>query len=191
MTTGRSNNTDNADLASIREVANEFLNAYNSADLGRLCMLLTEGAVLMPPNEPRMSGIEAIRARFEGFFSGFTFNMKFDVQQTDLAGDIAFERGTYAAFALLKGTALPPRGGYGKYLLLFERQSEGIWKIAAFGTAAAQGVPPQSIAGPERLADLIGDSDDPGKTYWRDKWLDTLSELYPSELPRKIREKLD
>jgi ketosteroid isomerase-like protein len=189
--TGRSNNTDHADLASIREVATEFVNAYNSADLGKLCMLLTEGAILMPPNEPTVTGIEAVRSRFEIFFTGFTFNIKFDVQQTDLAGDIAFERGTYTAFALLKGMAYPPRGGYGEYLLLFERQSEGSWKIAAFATAAAQGVPPQSIAGPERLAALIGESDDPEKTYWRDKWLDTLSELYPTEAPRKIREKLD
>src|ERR1043165_9279262 len=146
-------NNIETELASIRKVSAEFLHAYNTADLHAVCCLLTEGAVLMPPHEPTITGVDAVRDRMESFFSGFTFNIRLVAQQTDIFGDIAFERGTYTGYALLKGKDTPPRGGYGEYLLVFERQY-GCWRIAAFGTAAAKGTPPQMIAGPERLAEV-------------------------------------
>jgi len=112
------------------------------------------------------------------------------MQQIDIVGDIGFERGTYTGYALLKGKDIPPRGGYGKYLMLFERQY-GAWRIAAFGTAAAKGSPPHVIAGPERLSALVEESDDPDASYFRNRWVDTLSEQYPSDFPFQIRKKLD
>jgi ketosteroid isomerase-like protein len=142
------------DAEAIRKVATDFLLAYNAADIERVCALLTEGAVLLPPNEPPVNGLEAVRCRIESFFIGFTFSIKFNPQQTDIVDNLAFERGSYAAFALLKGDRSEPRGGYGEYLLIFERDARG-WKIAAFGTAAAEGTPPQNVAGPDRLAHVL------------------------------------
>jgi ketosteroid isomerase-like protein len=183
-------NTTEVDQTATRKLAEEFLTAYNAADLDRVCSVLTEGAVLMPPNEPVLAGIDLVRPRIESFFNGFTFTMRFDVHQNDVLGDIAFERGAYTAYALLKGEAGELRGGYGEYLLLFERQPDRSWRIAAFGTAAAQGMPPQTIAAPERLEEVVGGTVDPN-AYWRDKWVDTLSEHYAYPVPFEIREKLD
>ena len=167
------------ELDSIRRVSTEFLAAYNSADLEAVCALLTDGAVLMPPNEPTVEGVDSVRGRFESFFNGFTFNIRLDARQIDIVGDIGFERGTYTGYALLKGKDIPPRGGYGEYLLLFERQY-GTWRIAAFGTAAAKGSPPHVIAGPERLSNLVEESDDPDTSYWRNRWVETLSNTTPT-----------
>jgi len=179
-----------SELASIRKVSSEFLAAYNSADLEAVCALLTDGAVLIPPTEPTVTGVDSVRGRFESFFNGFTFNIRLDAHQIDIVGDIGFERGTYTGYALLKGKDIPPRGGYGEYLLLFERQY-GAWRIAAFGTAAAKGSPPQAIAGPERLSALVEESDEPDASYWRNRWVDTLSEHFNSDVPFRIRKKLD
>ena len=99
----------------------------------------------MPPDEPvLLSGVDQVRRRIECFFSGFTFNLRFDVRQTEVVGPVAFERGSYAAFALLKGEEAEPRGGYGEYILLFERQPDSTWRIAAFGTAARKESPPET-----------------------------------------------
>jgi len=179
-----------ADITAIRKLADDFLVAYNAANLEQVCALLSEGAVLMPPNEPAIAGLESVRSRIESFFSGFTFTLRFEPQQADVIIDLAFERGAYTAYALLKGAGTP-RGGHGEYLLLFERLFDGTWRIAAFGTAAAQGEPPQSVAAPERLADVVAGSPDFEAAYWRDKWADTLSEHYSSAVPSDIRQRLD
>jgi ketosteroid isomerase-like protein len=187
----KTENSVDADLLAIRKLADDFLTAYNAANLERVCALLSEGAVLMPPNEPAIAGLESVKSRIESFFSGFTFTLKLEPQQSDVIIDLAFERGAYAAYALLKGDKGEPRGGYGEYLLLFERQFDGTWRIAAFGTAAAQGAPPQSVIAPERLAEVVAGSPDYEAAYWRDKWADTLSEHYSSAVPSDIRERLD
>ncbi len=192
----RSEDAIKADAIAIRNVAEEFLAAYNAANLERVCLLLTEGAVLMPADEPAIAGKEQVRGRMECFFSDFSFTMRFTPKHTELMGDIAFERGTYSAFAVLKHQDCEPRGGYGEYLLLFERQplernAGGLWRIAAFGTAAAQGVPPQSIAAPERLLSMVEGTFDPETLYWREKWVDTLSEHLPYPVLSDIRKRLD
>ena len=179
------------DAIAVRRIAEKFLAAYNSADLETLCGLLTEGTVLMPPNEPPVTGIEEVRLRFDAFFQGFTFTIKFFPQQTDLLGDLAFERGSYEAFALLKEERGAPRGGFGEYLLLFERQKDGAWKIAAFGSAAAVGEAPQTIVGPERLTEKVEEFVNPQTIYWRDRWAKTLEEYYPTDVPAAVRSKGD
>lgn len=178
------------DMAAIRQASDQFLDAYNAADIEGVCALLTPGAVLMPPDEPVVSGADRVRSRIECFFSGFTFNLRFDVRQTEVVGPVAFERGSYAAFALLKGEEAEPRGGYGEYILLFERQPDSSWRIAAFGTAAAQGISPRNVAAPARLEDLLGGIEDPEASYWSAKWTNTLSEHLPPLMTADVRRKL-
>jgi uncharacterized protein (TIGR02246 family) len=182
--------TTAVDLAAIRQVVDEFLSAYNDAEIERVCALLTPGAVLMPPNEPPVAGVDGVRRRIESFFSGFTFNLRFNARQTEVLGEIAFQRGSYTAFALLKDETTEPQGGYGEYILLFERQQDRSWRIAAFGTASAQGFEPRNVAAPERLEELVGEMSDPETAYWCDKWSDTLCEylspLVTSDIKRKL-----
>jgi len=184
-------NTTNVDVIAIRHAADDFLAAYNAADIDRVCTLLTEGALLMPPNEPAIAGLQHVRSRIDTFFSGFTFTMRFNACQTEVHGNIAFERGAYTAFAILKGEGSDPRGGYGEYLLLFERQKDRSWRIAAFGTAPAQGIPPASIVAPERLASVIEHADDPEALYWRDKWAEKIAEHLSYPEWADIRRRLD
>jgi ketosteroid isomerase-like protein len=184
-------NTTDVDVIAIRHAADDFLAAYNAADIDRVCALLTEGALLMPPNEPAIAGLELVRSRIDCFFSGFNFTMRFNAAHTEVAGNIAFERGAYTAFAILKGESGDPRGGYGEYLLLFERQKDRSWRIAAFGTAPAQGVPPASIVAPERLAAAIEQTDDPEALYWRDRWAEKIAEHLSYPEWAEIRRMLD
>ena len=183
-------NTTEADIVSIRQAADDFLAAYNAADLEGVCSLLTEGALLMPPNEPAIAGLDLVRSRIDSFFSGFSFMMRFNACQTEVIGDIAFERGAYTAFALLKGETGDPRGGYGEYLLLFERQKDRSWRIAAFGTAPAKGVPPGSIVAPERLEAALEQTYDLDAIYWRDHWAEKIAEHLPYEF-LDIRRRFD
>jgi uncharacterized protein (TIGR02246 family) len=178
------------DLAAIRQVVDDFLSAYNDADTERVCALLTPGAVLMPRNEPAVSGVDDVRNRIECFFSGFTFNLRCEPRQTEVLGPVAFQRGSYTALAVLKEQG-EPQGGHGEYILLFERQPDNSWRIAAFGTAAAQGIAPRNVAAPERLEEIVGGVSDPETANWRDKWSDTLCEYLSPLVTAHIRRKLD
>ena len=177
---------DDDSSTAIRRVTEEFLAAYNASDLDKICSLLTPGAILMPPDEPAHNGVEDIRARFEAFFSGFTFTVKLYPTLTNVAGNVAFERGSYAASALLKGEGGEPKGGYGEYLLIFERQLDGQWKIGAFGTNAARGTSPRNIAGPDRLLELMEDAAVDIEPC-DEEWASILSERYTSKLSREAQ----
>ena len=185
----RHEKTTAVDLAAIRQVVEDFLTAYNDADTERVCALLTPGAVLMPPDEPAVSGVDDVRNRIECFFSGFTFNLRCEARQTEVLGPVAFQRGSYTAFALLKEKS-EPKGGYGEYILLFERQADNSWRIAAFGTAAAHGIAPRNVAAPERLEEIVGGMSDPETAYWCDKWSDTLCEYLSPLVTPDLRRKL-
>jgi ketosteroid isomerase-like protein len=130
----RAQTEDDDSSKAVRQVVAEFLAAYNASDLDRICSLMTAGAILMPPDDPE-----------------FTFTVELYPKLTNIAGNVAYERGSYAAPG-------EPKGGYGEYLMILERQLDGQWKIGAFGANAARGASPRNIAGPDRLLDLLEDA---------------------------------
>src|SRR5262245_34689368 len=125
----RHEKTTTVEVAAVRQVSDQFVAAYNDADIERVCALLTPGALFMSPNEPAISGVDGVRRRIESFFSGFAFNLRFDSRQVDILGPMALERGSYTAFAVLKDKMGKPQGGYGEYMMLFERQPDDTWRI--------------------------------------------------------------
>ena len=117
-----------------RQVVDSFVLAYKSGNAAKIASLFSESAVVIPPNEPPVQGVDKIRSRFESFFDGFAYHIDFEPMQTELIGSMGFERGKYSAWAVLKGEE-QPRGGSGEYMILLEHH-DGAWLISAFGTAA-------------------------------------------------------
>jgi ketosteroid isomerase-like protein len=81
----------------------------------------------MSPNTPAVVGKEAIRSRLQPYFNQFTLRLTASPEEFEVAGDWAFERGTYAS------TSTPKAGGEptedkGKYLAIWKRQPDGSWK---------------------------------------------------------------
>src|SRR4051812_109510 len=106
-------------VSEIRQVVDSFVLAYKSGDAAKVASLFTETAVVIPPNEPPVQGVDKIRSRFESFFDGFAYHIDFEPMQTELIGGMGFERGKYSAWAVLKGEE-QPRGGQGEYMILLE-----------------------------------------------------------------------
>ena len=132
-------------IADIRKVIDRFVAAYKAGNAARMAAVLTETAVLIPPGEPPITGVDKIRSRFQSFFDGFHFYIDFQPVQTELMGSVGFERGTYSASAVIKG-GQEPRGGHGEYILLLELQPDRRWLISAFGTASpGDAIPPDTV----------------------------------------------
>ena len=116
------------DLAAISRLHDAYVLAHNDADVARMTALFSEDAVLMPTDEPAITGREAIGEHYQEFFDQTPSKILLRPVETRVAGDWAFER--------IEMTMTMPGGGGNameaqvKYLWILERQKDGSWKIA-------------------------------------------------------------
>jgi len=117
-----------ADLAAIAKLHDEYVAAHNAADADRMMALFTDDAVLMPTDEPSITGRKEIGEHYQEFFDQTPSEIALDPVETRVAGDWAFER--------IEVTVTVP-GAKGKvmlakvkYLWILQKQPDGTWKIA-------------------------------------------------------------
>lgn len=112
-----------ADRAAISANGTAWLKAVRAADWGAVAATYTSDAMLMPPNEPAVSGRDAIRR----WFAAFPPLVSMDIEETEVGGccDVAYVRGTYRL------AIAPPGAGTiretGKYIEIRCKQADGTW----------------------------------------------------------------
>lgn len=113
----------------INATRNAYAAAWRAADVKQVAELYTENAFVLYPNQPAISGRDAIVDYFKQLFGEFPEN-EFELVSSEIviAGSWAFDRGTYR----WKGT---PRSGAvvednGKYLVVLLRGDDGKWRVA-------------------------------------------------------------
>ena len=118
-----------ADVDAIKVLLDEWVQLYNAGDFDKLMSIFyAENSVLMSPNVTIRKGKEAI-------LLGYQKARESDDEQVDssvvedvrVSGDLAVARG------IDTGTSTPRSGGKPvnfnlKWLIVFERQSDGTWK---------------------------------------------------------------
>jgi ketosteroid isomerase-like protein len=115
-----------ADIQAISAVRDLEVAAFTS---GGEFSYLADDAVLMPPNAPRVVGIEAIGAWAAEFANQVTFN-NLDYTESDIviAGNWAIER--YAASVTMTPAGDgDPVSGTNKGIHIYKRQADGSWKM--------------------------------------------------------------
>ena len=113
----------------LAQIAVHLAAAFNAHDAEGLSTLYTERAVLMPPNEPAVSGRAEIRRWFERALARIG-EVGIVPVESMILGEHAFQVGTFTSVARPTGDSsrLPAQQAIGKYMLLLTR-SEGRWKI--------------------------------------------------------------
>jgi uncharacterized protein (TIGR02246 family) len=113
----------------LAQIAVHLAAAFNAHDAEGLSTLYTERAVLMPPNEPAVSGRAEIRRWFEQALARIG-EVGIVPVESMILGEHAFQVGTFTSVARPTGDSsrLPAQQATGKYMLLLTR-SEGRWKI--------------------------------------------------------------
>jgi uncharacterized protein (TIGR02246 family) len=84
-----------ADVEAINRVREAHVAALNRGDADAWVAVFSEDAVQMPPNEPANVGGDAIRLWTQAFLNQFSTQFSLSVEELQMAGDWAFERGTY------------------------------------------------------------------------------------------------
>lgn len=120
---------DEADIEAIDGVREAHVAAVNNGDIDTWVAAFADDAVQMPPHAPANRGSRSIRTWCETFLGPFHAAFMLLVCEVRVAGDWAFERGSYRI-------SLSPKAGgetvqdVGKYITIYERHEGGGWRIA-------------------------------------------------------------
>ena len=120
------------DSAAVRQAIDSIYTRYNAAlksgDAAGIAQMYTDDAIVMAPNFPAWQGRAAVNAGFAGFFGQFAItDVRLATRDVIVSGALAIEQGTY------EWTLHPKTGAdikdNGKYLTVWQRQTDGSWKI--------------------------------------------------------------
>ncbi len=119
-----------SDTTAIKEMLNQYAVTVNTGDFDLWMSLWTDDSVQMPPDTPARIGKEQIREGMKPAFDQMNLDIAITIEEAKVHGDLGLTRCRYT----LKMT--PKAGGEtinampnGKALTLYERQSDGSWKI--------------------------------------------------------------
>jgi uncharacterized protein (TIGR02246 family) len=124
-------NSQAADEAAIREADAASLRAIAAKETDATVSYYDERASILIPNAPIAAGREEIRKAWEQMFAipGFNLAPKTTKVQVARYGDLAYAQGTYEFRATdPKGAPVEDRG---KFVVVWKKQTDGAWKIAA------------------------------------------------------------
>lgn len=107
-------------LAALRQ---DYMDAFNRGDAAAVAALHTEHSVSMPAGMPSVVGREPIRQLMESSLAGAPpgFTFRFEASEVRIADGWAVERGVTKADGPFPA---------GKYVMLYERDPDGRWRIA-------------------------------------------------------------
>jgi len=119
------------DEAAIRANDADFTKAAEAKDLDKAVSHYMDDAVLFAPGAPAVVGKDDIRKFFEPIINGPTMQFTFSDVKVDVArsGDIAMDSGSFESTGKdAKGKAATQKG---RFVLVWKKQPDGSWKIAA------------------------------------------------------------
>lgn len=117
-----------AELEKINQLRDQFAAAYSSGEAEAVAALYTADAVVLPSNSPAAEGQQAILELYKRQLSQGPAKIRIASQETELAGDWAYDRGSVTI-------TLTPKGAKGpveipaRYLVILRRQPDGSWKV--------------------------------------------------------------
>jgi ketosteroid isomerase-like protein len=90
--------------------------------------LYRDDVVVLPPGGPDIVGKEAWRKGIDALPQNVAMKMRFDTKELVVAGDIAYERGTYTIDISDKATATAVQSITARHIHIFKREADGSWK---------------------------------------------------------------
>jgi uncharacterized protein (TIGR02246 family) len=123
--------THEADERAIREIEADARNAAAEKDLERYVSSYADDASLFWPGTPMITGKVAIREFLKAFLAMPGFSLTFQTAKVEVSrcGDLAYSYGTNTVILTdPEGNLVNDRG---KYLAVYRKQPDGIWKCVA------------------------------------------------------------
>ena len=126
-----------SDIRAITTLHEESNHALSRGDLETLMSVYADDVISMPPNQAPRIGKSAVRSMWADVLSDFAVEASVSVEEVEVTGEWAYERGTY-------NLKLKPQAGgapiedFGKYLDILRRQPDGNWKYSRVSWSSNQ-----------------------------------------------------
>jgi ketosteroid isomerase-like protein len=123
--------------SAIKNQHHEATTALSKGDLASVMSVYADDVISLPPNQPARVGKAAVQSLWEETLTDFAVEVSVNVEEVEVAGGWAFERGTF-------DMKLSPRAGgapiedTGKYLDVLRQQADGSWKYARVSWNSSQ-----------------------------------------------------
>lgn len=111
----------------IRDLIQTYESDWNEADLGLIKAVSAADAMLIGQPFPTAAGTEEVVSTYANFLSELTFNVKFDIQEIELSGDLGFARTQSHGTIVPKGQS--PEGIEGNRESFVVKKIDGRWKF--------------------------------------------------------------
>jgi ketosteroid isomerase-like protein len=122
----------NPDQQKIRQAIEGFVEAYNQGDVDTLLAVYTEDCVDMSEGQPTLVGDQVrqdTKARLNDTFTKFTGHLTVEVDEIEVAGDCAFDRGTLRLELRPKAEGQPVLVER-RFIEIWRRGQDGEWRVA-------------------------------------------------------------
>jgi len=121
--------SEEADLAAIAEFNRRYVQAINDGDIDALAALTTEDHMMLMPNRPPLVGKDANIDAMAGVFEQSDIDEAWMPEETVVAGDWAYQRGTFTVGFRPKGDDGESSNTTGSFLRIYHRQPDGEWRM--------------------------------------------------------------
>jgi ketosteroid isomerase-like protein len=123
--------TDHASFAAaVRALDEAFARHANAGGADQLAAdCYADDAAVLPPNAPLVQGRGQVAELFRELLEAEAGDVVRETTPLHVAGDLGYGVGRYAF--IIRGQGTEPVRKTGKHLLVYRRQANGAWKIAA------------------------------------------------------------
>ncbi len=113
----------------LRDLDAQWSTAAGAKDVDKTVSYYSADAIVMPPNASAATTKEAIRSAWKEMLTtpGAAISWKATKVEVAKAGDLAYVSGTYEE--TMTDASGKPAKDRGKYVEIFKKQADGIWKV--------------------------------------------------------------
>jgi len=104
-----------------------FADAFNKGDAAAVAAHYTQDAAVLPPDAARVDGRPAIQAFWKGAIDAGLADLTLKASEVEGSGDWAFEVGEVSFSA--PNSAGERSTATGKYIVVWKRDVDGIWRL--------------------------------------------------------------
>jgi uncharacterized protein (TIGR02246 family) len=127
--------------AELLKILDSYSKALDTNDIETLVGLFSPNGVFMGEDMKASIGREAVRGAFKDVFATLKMNLKFNVQEAEQSGDLAWARSLSTGKVKVLSTGAETDESYNQ-LIVFRKEG-GAWKIRSYLYASNKAVPGQ------------------------------------------------
>jgi uncharacterized protein (TIGR02246 family) len=129
-----------ADMQGVRSFLDHVQTSFNGGNFEEFMNVFTDDAIQLNAGLPDTVGKAAIRQGYEAALAANDIKVEFHTDEIEVAGDLAYERGTYSLRITPKADGAKAIEVTNRHIHILRRQADGSWKTWRMMTNS--GAPP-------------------------------------------------